>query len=236
MINPEALSRSPNFLLASLSPSDAELLEPELEAVALKRDFVLERPQVTIDYIYFPDSGIGSIVAGHAVDRHVEVGLFGRDGMSGLSIVLGTDRSPHITYMQMSGAGQRMTSDALRRALERSPTLRLFLLRYVQAFMTQTAQTALANGRARLEERLCRWLLMCHDRADGDAFLMTHELLSVMLGVRRAGVTVAVHRLASKGLIRATRGRFVIMDRAGLEDIANGSYGLSEAEYKRLLG
>jgi CRP-like cAMP-binding protein len=107
---------------------------------------------------------------------------------------------------------------------------------YVQAFMSQTAQTALTNGRAKLEERLARWILMAHDRTDGDTLDLTHEFLALMLGVRRPGVTIAMHFLEGAGLIRSTRRAILIVDRDGLEQHADGSYGVPEAEYERLLG
>jgi CRP-like cAMP-binding protein len=119
--------------------------------------------------------------------------------------------------------------------MTKSPTLRGMLLHYVQAFMIQTAHTAASNGSAKLEERLARWLLMAHDRTDGDELSLVHEFLAVMLGVRRPGVTVALHTLEEQGLIRARRGSILIIDRAGLEELANSSYGVPEAEYDRLM-
>jgi hypothetical protein len=116
-----------------------------------------------------------------------------------------------------------------------SPELRNVLLRYSQAFMIQTAHTALANGRAKLEERLARWLLMAHDRVNGDEVPLVHEFLALMLGVRRAGVTVALHMLEGQALIRASRGKIVVLDRQGLEEAANGLYGVPEREYERLM-
>ena len=129
-----------------------------------------------------------------------------------------------------------MTSDDLRQAMQTSPTLQPFLLRYAQAFMIQTAHTALANGRAKIHERLARWLLMAHDRIDGDQLALVHEFLALMLGVRREGVTIALQELEGEGLIRTTRGNITIVDRKGLEKTADGSYGVPEAEFDRLIG
>jgi CRP-like cAMP-binding protein len=120
--------------------------------------------------------------------------------------------------------------------METSATLRPVLLKFVQAFLVQTAQTAVANAQARLEERLCRWLLMCHDRVDTDTLPLTHAFLATMLGVRRAGVTTALHLLEGRGLIRATRGCIEIVDREGLKKGASGTYGTPEREYQRLVG
>jgi len=230
------LYSGPNRILQRISADDPALLIPELEPVDLPLRFSLEKAGIPIEYIYFPETGVASVVANGTPKRHIEVGLFGREGLSGSSIILADDRSPHDTYMQVAGKGQRITCDALRRAIATSPTLHAFLLRYVQAFMIQTAQTALANGRARLEERLARWLLMCHDRIDGNDLPITHEFIAVMLGGHRPGVTLALQILEGQGLIISGRGRITINDRKGLEICANGSYGQPEAAYRRLIG
>lgn len=234
---PDRLSPSiTNCLLRSLSPDDFALLEPRLEPIQLERLFVLERPKVPIEHVYFPSSGLASIVANAGRDRRVEAGVFGREGMSGTAVVMGGDRSPHECFMQAGGEGHRVSSEALREAMEISPTLRLFFLHYVHALMIQTEHTALANAQALLEERLCRWLLMCHDRLDGDELSLTHEFLATMLGVRRPGMTMAIQMLHSRGLIRALRGSVEIIDREGMEACGDGIYGVPEAEYRRLVG
>jgi CRP-like cAMP-binding protein len=229
-----SLLQSANRLLAALTPDDAGLLQVHLEPVTLELRRTLESPGKPIRHVYFPETGLGSVVAIDAKGRRIEIGIFGRDGMSGTTVVLGGDRSPHETTMQASGAGRRIAAAAFQEALAQSPTLRTVLLRYVQALAVQTAYTALANGQAKLEERLARWLLMCHDRIEGEEMPLTHEFLSTMLGVRRAGVTIALHMLEGRGLIRATRGAITVQDREGLEEAANGSYGQPEAEYRRL--
>ena len=143
--------------------------------------------------------------------------------------------TPNNTFMQVDGWGWRVPAEILRRQFEASPGLRGLLLRYVQTMLYQTAMTALANGHSKLEERLARWLLMTHDRVDGADVRLTHEFLAVMLGVRRPGVTEAMHLLEGRGLIRANRGHVVILNREGLEAQANGSYGAAESEYRRLI-
>lgn len=224
-----------NRLLSVLSAADFALLRPHLHSIPLEVKQVLEEPNKPILQVYFPESGLASIVA-HANRHRTEVGLIGREGMSGLSIVLGNDRSPNETFVQAAGSGSRISADELRRAMETSPTLQTCLLHYVQALLVQTSHTALANGRAKLEERLARWLLMAHDRVEGDEFRLTHEFLALMLGVRRPGVTVALHFLEGAGLIRSTRGLVTVLDREGLEDATEGFYGVPEAEYERLIG
>lgn len=197
---------------------------------------MLEAANQPIQYVYFPESGLASIVAHAKGDRAIEVGLFGQEGMSGLSVVMGDDRSPNETFIQAGGAGWRIAAAELKAALDASPTMRGAMLHYVQAFLCQTSQTALTNGRAQIEERLARWILMAHDRLDGDTLQLTHEFLALMLGVRRPGVTVGLHYLEGKGVLKSTRGLVTVLDRAGLREIAGSSYGVPEAEYDRLCG
>ena len=224
-----------NRLLQALSSADIELLAPNLMTVVLRVPHDLERPNVSIKDVYFPDTGIVSVVAINADDMEVEVGVIGSEGMSGSAVILGNDRSPHSTYVQISGRGMRISARDLRNAMAESRSLRDFLLRYVQTFMVQTAHTAIANARANLPQRLARWLLMAHDRVAHDKLDLTHEFLSVMLGVRRAGVTEALQELGRLKLTTAKRGEVTIVNRRGLEKIAGSFYGAPEAEYRRLL-
>ncbi len=225
-----------NNLLATMPDADAERLMPHLVAVDLPRTTILERAFETIETVYFPTDGVGSMIASGRDDRQIEAGLFGRDGMSGISIVMGDDQPANRTLMQVGGSALALPAAMLQKILGDAPSVQRHLLRYAQTMMTQTAQTALSNGQARLEERLARWLLMCHDRVKGNEMELTHEFLSVMLGVRRAGVTVGTHMLEGKGMIRAERARITILDRDGLEEEAHQSYGVPEREYARLIG
>ena len=162
--------------------------------------------------------------------------MVGSEGLAGAApIVLGVDRSPYGCFIQMAGKGLRLSTHDLREAVRQSPSLQRLLLRYVQSLLTQTAQTAFANAHYTVEKRLARWLLMCRDRADSDSMELTHEFLSMMLGVRRPGVTVALQTLEGNGLIGSTRGRVLIRDRKGLEALAKDSYGVAEAEYAKLI-
>ena len=231
-----------NGLLAALAPDDAGALAAHLEPIALGKLFFMERPGEAIPHIYFPLSGMVSVVAvgdrrrDRRRDQRIEAGVFGREGVSGLAVVLGGDRSPHETYVQIAGHGLRLRSDALREVMGARAQVQRVLLLYVQAWMIQCAHTVLAQGHAKLEERLARWLLMSHDRCEGDDLPLTHDFLALMLGVRRAGVTMATHELEAQGMIRATRGRIRVVDREGLTEVADGCYGVPEAEYRRLLG
>ena len=224
-----------NRLLSSLAENDLALLRPSLSRVALPLRKQLEIPNRAIAAVYFPESGVASVVA-RAGGRSVEVGLIGREGMTGLAVVMGGDRTPSATYIQLAGKGLRLAAADLRIAMEKSPTLRLSLLKYCHAYGVQTSYTALANGRYKVEERLARWLLMAHDRIDGDDIPLTHEFISIMLGVRRPGVTVALDALAKKGLVRARRGGVIVLNRKGLESLTGGAYGVPEAEFQRLWG
>ncbi|HKB99597.1 MAG TPA: Crp/Fnr family transcriptional regulator, partial [Terriglobales bacterium] len=202
--------QSRNRLLSLLSTADFGLLQPSLEPVALEVRRVLETPNRRIDDVYFIDSGFASVVATQAKQTKVEVGLIGREGMTGLAIVLGNHRSAQSTYIQAEGHGQRIDAVELRKAMNSSPSLQGLFLKYVQAFMVQTTHTAVSNARAKLNQRLARWILMADDRIEGNRLPLTHEFLSLMLGVRRAGVTEALHALESQGLISASRGEIIV--------------------------
>ncbi len=227
-----------NLLLATLAPQDRDYLVPHLEHLTLNVYAFMERPGVPITHVYFPLSGLGSVVAigSRQKDQRIETAIVGREGMSGIPVVLGVDRGPCEVYMQIAGDALRMPVEALRDALDARPAIRGLLLRYAYAAQVQTAYTALANGRDKIETRLARWLLMAHDRVDGDVLRLTHEFLSLMLGVRRAGVTVSTQSLEHAGLISTGRGTFTLLDREGLVAIADGSYGTPEAEYARVIG
>lgn len=227
---------SGNLLLARLETSDRALLEPHLEAVALNLRDVLVHADRVIEHVYFPDQGLASVISSAGDGARLEVGMFGREGLSAPSLLLGVDSTPHETFVQARGYARRIEAAAFTTALRQSATLLGELLKYVQALSVQTAHTAVSNGAFTIEERLARWLLMCHDRLDTDGLPMTHEFLALMLAVRRAGVTTAVQALEGAGLVRAERGLITILDRPRLEDLANGSYGQPEAEYERLMG
>ena len=230
---PEAIR---NRLLLALSVQDFILLEPQLERVPLPVGARLVEPNTPVEHVYFLEEGIASVVATTPQGRRIEAGIIGREGLTGIPILLGADRTPHECFIQAPGEGLRIRADDLRRVAAASPSLHQHLLRFVQTFMIQMGQTALTNGCHTLERRLARWLLMCHDRVDGDDLFTTHEFLSLMLGVRRAGVTVALQALEDRGAISTKWRQVTVQDRAKLEDVAGDSYGVPEAEYARLIG
>jgi CRP-like cAMP-binding protein len=224
-----------NLLLRRLSAGDYALLHPHLETVEVGKGDVLIRPDEAITCVHFPETCLASIVAISPEGPRIEAGLFGYDGMSGVPIVLGADRSPNETFVQIEGRLLRLPVDALRHALDRSPVMLDLFLRFAQAMSVQLAHTVLSNGLHDITGRLARWILMCHDRIEGDELPLTHEFMSLMLGVRRPGVTTALHALEGGHLVKAMRGRVTVRNRAGLEAFAAGAYGVPEAEYERLI-
>jgi CRP-like cAMP-binding protein len=224
-----------NRLLAKMAAHDWALVAPHLESITLKERQVVEVPNKPIAHVYFVETGVVSVVAVNAEDHRIEVGVIGKEGMTGHPLVFGDDRAQHSAYMQIGGSGRRMPAASFVEAMKQSPSLRALVLKSAQAFMIQTAHTALANGRAKLEERLARWLLMAHDRLDSDSVPLTHEFLAVMLGVRRAGVTVALHSFERRGMITTKRGQLTLINRAAIEQVAGSFYGIPEAELKRLM-
>ncbi|MGE0629991.1 MAG: Crp/Fnr family transcriptional regulator [Hyphomicrobiaceae bacterium] len=190
-----------------------------------------------LEAVCFIENGVASIMAttGGGQRRYAEVASIGREGMTGLALVLGSNRSSYEAVMQVDGSGQCLTADELRFAMARSASLTAQLSRYAYAFSVQASNAALANALGTIEERLARWLLMAHDRADSDRLPVTHELISNLLGVRRAGITIALDHFVKQHLIEKSRGSVCVVDRDGLEKRSNGLYGVAEREYARLL-
>ncbi|MBA1144793.1 Crp/Fnr family transcriptional regulator [Mesorhizobium neociceri] len=225
-----------NALLRRIDPGDLDLFKPYLRHTVLELRTPLETAGHEIECVYFPCSGLASVVAKKIRGAEAEVGVIGFEGMTGSALVMGDDRASHDCFIQMASEALVIDASQFKAALDTSETLRSFLMRYVHAFHIQATYTALINARCKIEERLARWLLMCDDRVVGNRIVITHEYLSVMLGVRRPGVTVALQMIEGRGLIQARRGEVVIRDRKGLINLANGSYGEPEAEYRRLVG
>ncbi|HKB96919.1 MAG TPA: Crp/Fnr family transcriptional regulator [Rhizomicrobium sp.] len=231
-----AQTASRNLLLAALAPPDFALLQPDLETMDLPVRRQLELRNRPIEFVYFLHSGLASMVVSAGANHNIEVGIVGSEGMTGLAILLESERPWCETFIQTAGTAWRLPAESLRAAMAQSHPLRRVLLRYANFLVSQMAYTALANGRYKIEERLARWLLMADDRADGNAIHLTHEFLALMLGARRAGVTNALSEFQRRGVLRVKRGVIGILDRGGLEEAANGSYGVPEAEYQRLFG
>jgi len=225
-----------NYILKSLSDDERACVEPALEPVVLDFRFQIEFANKPIEHVYFLESGIASTVGAVIRGRQIELGIAGREGLTGVSVILGANQSPYECFMQMAGTGYRIRSERLMKVIDTCPSLGAKLLTYAQSFLTQVASTAQTNGHATLETRLARWLLMVHDRADEDILPITHEFLAVMVGVRRSGVTVALHKLEGEHMIQSKRGRVMVRDRQKLVEFAKGFYGSAEQEYARLTG
>lgn len=221
-----------NSLLRSLDSDSLNLLRPHLSAVDLPVEFELENPRDVPQWAYFIEKGIaGSVVSG----REVEVGLIGPEGMTGLSIALHTDRPVSRVDMQIAGEGFRIPRDRFRELLENCRSLQDLVLRYAHTLLAQTSSTVASNAKDVIPVRLARWLLMVADRIGDDGMRVSHDYLSKLLGVRRAGVTDALHVLEGEHLIKAERLNISIRDRSQLEARAGKAYGLAEAEYARLI-
>jgi CRP-like cAMP-binding protein len=225
-----------NRLLAALPPEDLARLWPRLRPVELAIRQILYAPEEPVTAVYFPETGYASRLAPMDDGDFAEVGLIGPEGMIGLAVLLGGDRDSFEMMVQVPGTALRMEAEAFREELDRIPSLRTVLHRYALVHFEQVARSAACNGRHNVDQRLARWLLMSHDRVEGDEFPMTHEFLSMMLGVRRAGITVAAGTLQKAGLIRYERGRMQITDRPGLEAASCECYGIARRAHDRLLG
>lgn len=225
-----------NRILRLLPTDSFASIADAFEAVELPRAYVFSEPQKDSKYAYFPETGIGSIVAISPEGQQSEVGIFGREGMSPAYLVLETAMTPYSIFMQVPGAGYRIANETLFAAAQTDTALRRLLLRYAYVLSIQTAYTGLSNSIHHIDVRLARWLLMCHDRTRSDQFSLTHEFLAVMLSVRRSSVTNALHMLEGNHLIYSERSLITIRDRRALEDFAGDAYGIPELEYSRLIG
>ena len=225
-----------NILLGSLSVDDLALLEPYLVRETIHRKQVLVPSNQLIEHVWFLEGGVASVVSEMANTGPTEVGIFGREGFAGIPLLLGADTSPHVIFIQVNGhSGLRIEAPRFLAAVGQSTTLRTVMLRFVQTYITQTAHSAVSNAHQRIEARLARWLLMCHDRNDDDEINLTHEFMAMMIAAERSGVTIALHVLEDAGMIQSKRSRVIVIDRYKLEELAGETYGRPEAEYRRLI-
>ena len=224
-----------NRLLVALAPQDLDHLRPHLEPFILCQKQTLSKPNVPIEHVYFVQEGMVSLVQVLGDGSITEVGVVGNEGFVGVPVLLGATTSPLEKMVQLPGNALRMQAGAFREEAGRSPALLGLLLRYVQALHVQVSLSAGCNCRHNLSDRLARWLLMARDRATSDRFPLSHEFLSMMLGVRRAGVTVALGTLKAAKLIDNGHGQITIVDRLALEAACCECYGIVMNEYKRLL-
>jgi CRP-like cAMP-binding protein len=225
-----------NRLLRALPREEYARLLPQLIPVRLGLKQVLVEPDVRIRDVYFPREGVSSVVADEQEGGAVEVGTIGPDGFIGLPVLHGAESMPYRVFIQIEGHGWRLSADAFRQLIDERAAVRHLFLRYAQYFTDQVSQSVACNRLHTLDERCARWLLMTHDRVDGDRFELTHEFLSLMLGVRRAGVTVAMGVLQAAKIIQYTRGRVTVLDRPRLEEASCGCYHITRTQFDRLVG
>jgi CRP-like cAMP-binding protein len=224
-----------NRLLGALAREDLDRLRPHLNPFPLPHKRILVSPNTPVDHVYFPQEGMVSLVQPLENGAMIEVGMIGNEGLVGMPVLLGADTSPLEAMIQIPGSALRIEAGVFREEVGRSTALLGLLLRYVQALHVQVSLSAACNGRHTLPERLARWLLTARDRAASDQMPLSHEFLGMMLGVRRAGVTVAVGTLKAAGLIRNSNGQVTILDRHGLEGASCECYHTVKNEYQRLV-
>lgn len=225
-----------NQLLAALPREVLSRLLPRMRSFSLSIRDPLITPDVPLDAVYFVESGFVSLVASLEDGTQAEVGLIGREGMVGLPLITGIDTAFVEAFVQGDGSALRMEAGTFREAMAEEPALQGLLFRYLEAMNSQTTQTAACNGRHDLEQRLARWLLMAHDRAEGDEFQITQEFLALMLCVYRPSVSVVASTLQRAGMIRYGRGHITVLDRPALEATACDCYGVVKRRFDRLLG
>lgn len=223
-----------NRLLATLPREDYQRLLPHLDPIQVALGEVIYESGGHLDYIYFPTTCVVSLLYTMESGPTAEMGLVGSDGVVGVALFLGGETTPNRAVAQIGGGAFRMKAKVLRGEFKRGGALQLLLLRYTQALITQISQTAVCNRLHSVEQRLARWLLLCHDRVKLDELQMTQEFISNMLGGRRESVTVAAGHLQEAGLIHYARGHIQILDRKGLEAVSCECYRVVKEELDRL--
>lgn len=211
------------------------MLSPFLTPIWMDKDAVLTQIEEPTDYVWFPEAGIVSVVALGEHEKTYYAGIYGSEGAGSMAAILGAPTAPHLEIVQFPGAAQRISSRDLSHVIHKCPELRSKLLRYAHVYFMQLSYGAFSNSSTRMEQRVARWLLMIQDRLQIASLPITHHYLAMLLGVRRPGVTDAIHRLEGQKVIRSQRGVIDILDRHKLASLTAGSYGKPEAEYKRVV-
>ncbi len=222
-----------NFILNSLPKEDYERMLPELEQVKFELGQIIYRAQEPIEYVYFPNNAMISVIVNTADGQCAEVGVIGREGMSGMEVLMGADSTINENLIQHADGALRMSIAAVRREFNRGGALHDSLLNFTRLLMIQISQTALCNRLHTVEERSSRWLLLCHDRAETKKLQLTQEFLAIMLGTNRATVTISAIALQSAGYIKYSRGKITITDREGLKNFTCVCYQTVKKEYDR---
>ncbi len=224
-----------NHLLAALPDDVRGRLVPHLDRVTLALGKVLYEPGDVMRYVYFPADSIVSMLYVMENGASAEISVVGNEGVVGISLFMGGESTPSRAVVQSAGAAYRLPANVLKEEFNRHGDLTLLMLRYTQALITQMAQTAVCNRHHRIDQQLCRWLLLSLDRLPGNQLTMTQELIANMLGVRREGVTDAATHLQDLGVIEYRRGVITVLDRHQLEQLSCECYAVVRMESDRLL-
>jgi CRP-like cAMP-binding protein len=230
------LRLSENKLLAALTEESYRRVLPDLEQVSLPLGEVLYEPGRQQTYVYFPTTALVSLLQIMENGQSAEMAVTGYEGVVGISLFMGADSMTCRAVIQGGGRALRMKARTMQAEFERGGSFQKVLLRYTMSLITQMSQTAVCNRLHSLEQQLCRWLLLSHDRLQTNNLIMTHEMISTMLGVRREGVSLAAGRLQKAGIINYARGQITIIDRARLETQVCECYKIVKTESDRLLG
>lgn len=225
-----------NYLLAALPAEEFKRIIPKLETVSFKLGDVLYEADEKMSHIYFPTTAVISLLYIMENGSTAEIGIAGNDGAVGIALFMGSETTPSRAIIQSAGEAFKMKSADLLAEFKRGEIFQMLLLRFTMALFAQISQTAVCNRLHSVEQQLCRWLLLSHDRLNSDKLVMTHDLISNMLGVRREGVTLAAKKLAERKLITNKRGTITVIDRLGLEAAVCECYQVVNDEYNRLLG
>jgi CRP-like cAMP-binding protein len=215
-----------NRLLLALPPDNLKQIADELTHIACERGQVLLDADSSLDHVFFPDSGVISVVAVYANGDIIEMATIGREGCTGIQAIFGAESSSVRLLTQIPGTAAKMSRAAFARAMDAMPSFRALMIAYIQAFLEQVLVSVACNGAHSLKKRLARWLLMMHDRSDGDTLLITQDLLAEMLGAQRPSVTNAAAELEAAGLIERGRRQVTIYDREGLKKTSCECYQL----------
>jgi CRP-like cAMP-binding protein len=225
-----------NYLLSALHDDDLERIISKLSPVTFELGDVLYESGEKMEHAYFPTTAIISLLYIMENGGTAEIGVIGNDGVVGVSLFMGGETTTNRAIVQSAGHALKISEKDLKTEFKLAGRFQELLLRYTQALMTQISLTAVCNRLHPIEQQLCRWLLLSHDRLHTDKLVMTHDLISNMLGVRREGITLAAQKLADRKLITNKRGTMTVVDRQGLEAAACECYKVVNAEYNRLLG
>jgi len=224
-----------NRILADIGQEDLDHFFSDLDPIALSLRQVLYEPAGSLEYVYFVEQGVTSVLTTMMAGSTIEVGMIGREGMVGVAALLGAETSAQQVIVQIPGTALRMAAARCKAAFDQSADIRRVITRFIEVVINQSSQTAACNRLHSVEQRCARWLLMASDRTQSLTMPMTHEFLSSMLGVRRAGVSEIAAELQRSGLIRYHRGQLTIADRESLEATVCECYQLDHARLKRLL-